>query len=91
MGDGRDGARSEGPPANADVSTAHGVTLEHLRRFGDTYSDLGDPTIMTRAWRLMPARRHRSFGQLPGMHVPDDFDAPLPETEIAAWQDNSST
>jgi antitoxin (DNA-binding transcriptional repressor) of toxin-antitoxin stability system len=21
---------------------------------------------------LMPARRHRRFGQLPGMHVPDD-------------------
>lgn len=38
---------------------------------------------------LMPTPRHRSFGQLPGMHVHDDFDVPLPETEIDAWQDNS--
>ena len=38
---------------------------------------------------LMPVPQHRSFGQLPGMHVPGDFDAPLPETEIDAWQDNS--
>nr|WP_228461340.1 type II toxin-antitoxin system Phd/YefM family antitoxin [Gordonia spumicola] len=31
----------------------------------------------------------RQFGQLPGMVVPDDFDAPLPEGELAAWEGES--
>ncbi|MCV7191201.1 type II toxin-antitoxin system Phd/YefM family antitoxin [Mycolicibacterium brumae] len=30
--------------------------------------------------------RVRTFGQLPGLEIPDDFDAPLPEDEIAAWE-----
>ena len=31
----------------------------------------------------------RRFGQLPTLTVPDDFDAPLPDSELAAWEDNS--
>lgn len=27
----------------------------------------------------------REFGFLPGLDVPDDFDAPLPEAELAEW------
>jgi prevent-host-death family protein len=39
---------------------------------------------------LAPAhQRPRKFGQLPGLAVPDDFDEPLPDTEIAAWEGNS--
>ena len=45
-------ARLERQPVNPDAITAHRVTLEHLRRFADTYSDLGDPAIMARAWRM---------------------------------------
>lgn len=30
-------------------------------------------------------RRTRRFGMLPGMEVPDDFDAPLSDEELAAW------
>jgi hypothetical protein len=26
------------------------VTVEHFRRFADTFVDLGDPELMTRAW-----------------------------------------
>lgn len=26
------------------------VTVEHLRQFADTFSDLGDPELMARAW-----------------------------------------
>lgn len=26
------------------------VTVEHLRRFGETFADLGDPEVMRRAW-----------------------------------------
>jgi prevent-host-death family protein len=39
---------------------------------------------------LMPAEpRPRRFGQLPALTVPDDFDEPLPDAEIAAWEGNS--
>ena len=39
---------------------------------------------------LSPAhRRPRKFGQLPALIVPDNFDEPLPEAEIAAWEGNS--
>ena len=31
----------------------------------------------------------RRFGQLPTLIVPDDFDLPLPDSELAAWEDNS--
>jgi hypothetical protein len=51
VGEDKGGARPEGQPTKPDASTVHGVTLEDLRRFADTCSDLGDPTIMTRAWR----------------------------------------
>jgi prevent-host-death family protein len=39
---------------------------------------------------LTPARpRQRKFGQLRALSVPDSFDEPLPEAEIAAWEGNS--
>lgn len=39
---------------------------------------------------LAPVQKHpRRFGQLPALVVPDGFDDPLPETEIAAWEGNS--
>jgi prevent-host-death family protein len=34
-----------------------------------------------------PARR--TFGQLPTLAVPDDFDEPLPDAEIEAWEARS--
>jgi prevent-host-death family protein len=33
--------------------------------------------------------RARRFGQLPPLTVPDDFDEPLPDAELAAWEGNS--
>lgn len=39
---------------------------------------------------LSPATAHpRSFGRLPHLVVPDDFDAPLPDDELAAWTPTS--
>jgi prevent-host-death family protein len=39
---------------------------------------------------LVPAlQRPRRFGQLPALTVPDNFDEPLPDVEIAAWEGNS--
>lgn len=34
-------------------------------------------------------QRPRIFGQLPTLAVGDDFDEPLPESEIAAWEGSS--
>jgi prevent-host-death family protein len=39
---------------------------------------------------LVPAReRPRRFGQLSTLVVPDGFDDPLPDAEIAAWEGSS--
>ena len=39
---------------------------------------------------LSPAQpRPRKFGQLPALVVPDNFDEPIPDAEIAAWQGDS--
>ena len=35
------------------------------------------------------ATRGRQFGQLPHISVPDDFDNPLPDDEILAWEGES--
>ncbi len=29
--------------------------------------------------------KQRTFGQFPGLVISDDFDAPLPDEELAAW------
>jgi hypothetical protein len=33
--------------------------------------------------------RARTFGLLPGLTIGDDFDEPLPESEITAWEGTS--
>jgi hypothetical protein len=33
-----------------------------------------------------PRGRARSFHQMPNLVVPQDFDAPLPDAEYAAWE-----
>jgi prevent-host-death family protein len=54
----------------------------------------GTPVTITNHGRpvavLMPVREMpRRFGQLPSLAVPEDFDDPLPESELAAWEANS--
>lgn len=37
--------------------------------------------------KLVPAHAvSRKFGQLPNLMVPNNFDDPLPEEELAAWE-----
>ena len=60
------------------------------------YRDLGDPTLMANAWdepatvdaqpATYPPRR---FGQLQNLSVPDTFDDPITDAEIAAWEGDS--
>jgi prevent-host-death family protein len=54
----------------------------------------GAPVAITTHGRpvavLMPIRETpRRFGQLPNLAVPEGFDEPLPESELAAWERNS--
>lgn len=51
----------------------------------------GSPVTITNHGRpvavLTPVRpAKRQFGRLPGLVVPDDFDAPLPDDELGAWE-----
>ena len=39
---------------------------------------------------LSPAQaRPRAFGQLPSLRVPENFDDPLPDADLAAWEKTS--
>jgi prevent-host-death family protein len=41
--------------------------------------------------RLMPANpTPRQFGQLPKLVVPNDFDQPLSDSELASWEGEDS-
>ena len=51
----------------------------------------GAPVTITTHGRpvavLMPVEQTpRRFGRFPNLTVPADFDEPLPETELAAWE-----
>lgn len=51
----------------------------------------GQPITITTHGRpvavLSPATpRNRVFGQFPDVRIPDDFDAPLPDDELRAWE-----
>lgn len=47
-----------------------------------TITNHGRPIVV-----MSPAvPRPRTFGQLPGLVVPEDFDAPLPDDELAGWE-----
>ncbi|MGV0834022.1 type II toxin-antitoxin system Phd/YefM family antitoxin [Mycolicibacterium thermoresistibile] len=50
-----------------------------------TITTHGRPVAVLSAAQARPRR----FGQLPALEVPDDFDAPLPEADLAAWEGHS--
>lgn len=58
--------------------------LAELQRTGSpvTITSHGRPVAVLAP--VLP--RPRNFGQLPTLVVGDDFDEPLPESEIAAWE-----
>lgn len=62
------------------------------RLLGDVKA--GDSFIITNhgepVAQLIPiAAVQRRFGQLPHLVVPEDFDDPLPEDELAPWEDRN--
>ena len=50
-----------------------------------TITSHGRPVAMLIPVRPVPRR----FGQLPNLRVPDDFNEPLPDAEMAEWEGNS--
>ncbi|MEP9394826.1 MULTISPECIES: type II toxin-antitoxin system Phd/YefM family antitoxin [Gordonia] len=55
----------------------------------------GEPVTITNHGRAVAvvsptAARPRAFGQFPGLVIPDDFDAPLPEAELDIWEGSAS-
>jgi hypothetical protein len=87
------------PPKSHDDTSAiepHRKAAEHLRRVADSCRSLGDPMLMAKAWDepvtsdVQPATTSpRRFGKLENLSVPDTFDDPLPDAEVAAWEDDS--
>jgi hypothetical protein len=84
------------PPKSShdrSADTPQTTTVEHLRRVADRWRDMSDPVLMAKAWDepapsdVQPATNStRRFGQLENLAVPDNFDDPLPDTEITAWE-----
>ena len=77
--------------ANKTVSSTEAkaglnALLAEVERTGTsvTITNHGRPVAV-----LMPIQQTpRRFGQLPNLIVPDNFDEPLPETELVAWEAN---
>jgi prevent-host-death family protein len=62
--------------------------LADVERTGQsvTITNHGRPVAKLVPVQPMP----RTFGQLPNLVVPNDFDEPLPESELATWEDADS-
>jgi hypothetical protein len=90
--------RSEPPKSRDDtpVVEPQRMTVDHLRRAADRWRDLSDSMLMTKVWdepatpdAQSVTNAPRRFGQLQNLSVPDNFDDPLPDAEIAAWEGDS--
>jgi prevent-host-death family protein len=58
--------------------------LAEIERTGKavTITNHGRPVAKLVPVQPMP----RKFGQLPNLQVPNDFDEPLPDSELARWE-----
>ncbi len=76
-----------GTVVNVQEAKAHLSALIAAAERGEvvTLARAGRPvvTLVPVAPTSAPSRR---FGILSGLVVPDDFDAPLPDDELAAWE-----
>lgn len=72
---------------STDAKNRLNALLGDVERSGASFTitNHGRPVAMLVPFHPVPRR----FGQLPGMVVPEDFDEPLPESELAAWEENS--
>ena len=61
--------------------------VDDVRRPATSGKNLSDASVT--ADGHPSTRSPRRFGQLPSLGVPDNFDDPLPDAEIAAWEGDS--
>ena len=72
--------------SSTEAKAGLNALLAEVERTGTsvTITNHGRPVAV-----LMPVQQTpRRFGQLPNLIVPDNFDEPLPETELVAWEAN---
>ena len=62
--------------------------LAEVERTGEsvTITNHGRPVAMLVPVQPVPRR----FGQFPNLLVPDNFDDPLPDSELAAWEGDAT-
>ena len=68
---------------STDAKNRLNALLADVERTGEsiTITNHGRPVAKLVPMNPVP----RTFGQMPNLVVPDDFDDSLPETELAAW------
>ncbi len=62
--------------------------LAEVERTGTTVTITNHGRPVAKLVPLQPAPR--KFGQLPNLVVPNDFDDPLPDSELARWESSDS-
>jgi prevent-host-death family protein len=72
--------------SSTEAKAGLNALLAEVERTGTsvTITNHGRPVAVLMPVQQMPRR----FGQLPNLIVPDNFDEPLPETELVAWEAN---
>ncbi|MCF8587347.1 type II toxin-antitoxin system Phd/YefM family antitoxin [Gordonia liuliyuniae] len=73
--------------SSTDAKARLNAVLAEVEKTGQsiTITSHGRPIAVVSPVAPMP----RQFGQFPRMEAPDDFDAPLPDGELGAWEPTS--
>ena len=69
------------------------MRTDDARRAAEHCRDLGDSALIGAAMDEPVSASKlpmRTFGQLPDLHVPEDFDEPLTDAENAVWEADSA-
>ncbi len=69
---------------SAEAKTNLDAVLVEVERSGVPVTITSDGRAVAVISPVQP--RVRTFGQLPGLEIPEDFDASLPEGELATWE-----
>ncbi|MET9203470.1 type II toxin-antitoxin system Phd/YefM family antitoxin [Gordonia sp. NPDC003585] len=70
--------------SSTEAKTRLNALIAEVERSGEsvTITNHGRPVAVISPVTMRP----RTFGQLPAIAVPDTFDDPLPDAELAPWE-----
>lgn len=74
--------------SSTEAKNSLNALLAEVRRTGEAVVITSHGRPVARLVPVEPIRR--SFGQLPHLRVPENFDDPLPDAELAAWAGDGS-